>query len=67
MDNLIHLSDYYEISIDDLLKESLELENIDDNVKIDNSQKKLDYLSNDRERDEGLALLLISLIGCLLL
>lgn len=66
LDNLIHLSDYYEISIDDLLKESLELENIDDNVKIDNSQKKLDYLSNDRERDEGLALLLISLIGCLL-
>jgi len=68
LDNLVRLSEYYEISIDDLIKENQELEVkiLDNNVRIADSQQKLDYLKNSQERDEGLALLLISLIGCLI-
>lgn len=63
LDNLVRLSEYYEISIDDLMKEVQNLEIISDKkVKAVDSQEKLDYL----ERDEGLALLLICLISCLI-
>lgn len=67
LDNLVRLSKYYEISIDDLLNENQELkEKIAENeLHIKESQKKLDHIRSSSERDEGFALLLISLIGCL--
>ena len=67
LDNLVRLSKYYEISIDDLLNENQELkEKIAENeLRIKESQKKLDHIRSSSERDEGFVLLLISLIGCL--
>lgn len=67
LDNLVRLSKYYEISIDDLLNKNQELkEKIAENeLNIKESQKKLDHIRSGYERDEGFALLLISLIGCL--
>ena len=67
LDNLVRLSEYYEISIDDLLKENqgLKTKIAENNFKIKASQQKLDHVRSGYERDEGLALLIISLIGCL--
>jgi transcriptional regulator with XRE-family HTH domain len=67
LDNLVRLSEYYEISIDDLLKENqgLKTKIAENNFKIKDSQQKLDHIRSGYERDEGLALLIISLIGCL--
>lgn len=67
LDNLVRLSEYYEISIDDLLKENQGLKEkiAENNFKIKDSQQKLDHIRSGYERDEGLALLIISLVGCL--
>ena len=67
LDNLVRLSEYYEISIDDLLKENqgLKAKIAENNFKIKDSQQKLDHIRSGYERDEGLALLIISLVGCL--
>ena len=58
LDNLVRLSKYYEISIDDLLNENQELkEKIAENeLHIKESQKKLDHIRSSSERDEGFAL-----------
>ncbi|HHA4121905.1 TPA: helix-turn-helix domain-containing protein, partial [Enterococcus faecium] len=68
INNLTLLSSLYEISIDDLLKEKKEVKkNIKENsIEIIESKNKLIYLKNNTNRDEGLVLLLISLIGCLI-
>lgn len=52
----------------DLLKEKKEVKkNIKENsIEIIESKNKLIYLKNNTNRDEGLVLLLISLIGCLI-
>ena len=67
LDNLVRLSEYYEISIDDLLKENQGLKEkiAENNFKIKDSRQKLDHIRSGYERDEGLALLIISLVGCL--
>lgn len=66
LDNLIHLSEYYEVSLDELLKENLHLKEqfttVNNTPKISNSIKNL---KNESDQDEGFALLIISLIGCL--
>ena len=55
------------ISIDDLLKENQGLKEkiAENNFKIKDSRQKLDHIRSGYERDEGLALLIISLVGCL--
>lgn len=68
LDNLVRLSEFYEVSIDELLKENQELkEKISDNkLTISGPKKKLKYLKNGAYRDEGLALLIISLLSSLI-
>lgn len=68
LDNLVKLSVYYEVSIDDLLKENQKLKNkIHENeVKIEENHQKLDFIRGFVEKDEGLLLLTIAFIGCLI-
>ncbi|WP_350467347.1 helix-turn-helix domain-containing protein [Carnobacterium sp.] len=68
LDNLVKLSVYYEVSIDDLLKENQKLKNkIHENeIKIEENHQKLDFIRGFIEKDEGLLLLTIAFIGCLI-
>lgn len=68
LDNLVKLSEYYEISIDDLLKENKELKKkIKVNeLKIENTYQKLDFIRGSNEKDEGLILLILSILGFLI-
>lgn len=63
LDNLVRLSDYYAISLDELLKEKEESQG--DNPEGNESQQEPAILKKEDSRDEGLVLLLISLVGCL--
>lgn len=68
LDNLVKLSVYYEVSIDELLKENQELKKkIEENeLKIEENYQKLDFIRGNSEKDEGLILLIIAFIGCLI-
>lgn len=68
LDNLVKLSNYYEISIDELLKENQDLKNrIEENeLKIEDSYRKLDFIRGTSEKDEGLILLILSFISFLI-
>ncbi|WP_414839572.1 helix-turn-helix domain-containing protein [Carnobacterium sp. TMP28] len=66
--NLVKLSDYYEISTDELLKENQVLKNkIKKNeLKIEEYYRKLAFIQSKSEKDEGLLLLAIALISFLI-
>ena len=68
LDNLVRLSEYYEVTVDDLLKENQGLKKKieENNEKIKDSQKKLAYIQANGERDEGLVLLMLNLLSCLI-
>lgn len=61
LDNLVKLSAYYEVSIDDLLKENQELKK-----KTEEKGQKLNFIHGNNEKDEGLLLLIIAFIGSLI-
>lgn len=61
LDNLVKLSAYYEVSIDDLLKENQELKK-----KTEENGQKLNFIHGNNEKDEGLLLLIIASIGSLI-
>ena len=56
LDNLVKLSVYYEVSIDELLKENQVLKKkIETNeLKIQENYRKLDFIRGTSENDEGL-------------
>lgn len=66
IDNLVLLSNLYEVSIDELVQENEELKKkiVENNKTIEDHQRKLNWIHNQGigEKDEGL-LLLIALIG----
>ncbi|WP_035051059.1 helix-turn-helix domain-containing protein [Carnobacterium pleistocenium] len=64
LDNLVKLSTYYEISIDNLLKENQKLKI--EEVEIEENPKKLDIIHGSNEKDEGLILLVLSFLGFLI-
>lgn len=68
LENLVKLSDYYEISIDELLKENKELKNkIETNeLEIENNYQKLAFIHGTSKKDEGLILLVLALMGSLI-
>ncbi len=68
LDNLVKLSTYYEVSIDELLKENQELKKkIEENeVKIEKNVQKLDFIRGNTDKDEGLILLILAFIGSLI-
>lgn len=61
LDNLVKLSTYYEVSIDDLLKENQKLKK-----KTEENGQKLNFIHGNNEKDEGLLLLIIASIGSLI-
>ncbi|WP_084676217.1 helix-turn-helix domain-containing protein [Carnobacterium pleistocenium] len=61
LDNLVKLSAYYEVSIDDLLKENQKLKK-----KTEEKGQKLNFIHGNNEKDEGLLLLIIASIGSLI-
>ncbi|SEL24186.1 Helix-turn-helix domain-containing protein [Carnobacterium iners] len=63
LDNLVKLSDYYEISTDELLKENEVLKN---ELKIEEYYQKLTFIQSKGEKDEGLILLAVALISFLI-
>ncbi|AGY80848.1 MULTISPECIES: helix-turn-helix domain-containing protein [Carnobacterium] len=68
LDNLVKLSTYYEVSIDELLKENQNLKKkIEINeLEIEESNKKIDSIWRNTEKDEGLILLILAFMGCLI-
>ncbi|WP_034545129.1 helix-turn-helix domain-containing protein [Carnobacterium alterfunditum] len=68
LDNLVKLSTYYEVSIDELLKENQELKKkIEENKgKIEENVQKLAFIRGSSEKDEGLILLVLSFLGFLI-
>lgn len=68
LDNLVKLSMYYEVSIDELLKENQVLKKkIKENeLKIEENYQKLDFIRGTSDKDEGLLLLIMAFIGCLI-
>lgn len=68
LDNLVKLSNYYEISIDELLKENQDLKKrIEENeIKIEDSYRKLDFIRGSSDKDEGLILLILSFVSFLI-
>lgn len=67
LDNLVRLSEHYEISTDELLKGNTEIEKtVEENeIKVMELEKETKHLENTVEKDEGFILLIISLISCL--
>lgn len=67
IDNLVLLSELYEVSLDDLVKEQRELtEQLHENqVKQKSTHQKLNVISKEmaKKQDEGLMLLVISLVS----
>lgn len=68
LDNLVKLSMYYEVSIDELLKENQKLKKkIKNNeLKIEDNHQKLNFIQGKTEKDEGLILLILSLLSILI-
>lgn len=68
LDNLVKLSTHYEVTIEELLEENQELrKQIDKNESnCADKPKKLYYVQNKTSNDEGLMLLMIAFIGCLI-
>ena len=68
LDNLVKLSTYYEVSIDELLKENQNLKKkIEINeLEIEESNKKIDSIWRNTEKDEGLILLILAFMCCLI-
>ncbi|MBC9825620.1 helix-turn-helix domain-containing protein [Carnobacterium inhibens] len=68
LDNLVKLSTYYEVSIDELLKENQNLKKkIEINeLEIEEPNKKIDSIWRNTEKDEGLILLILAFMGCLI-
>src|SRR5690606_26931001 len=68
LDNLVKLSTYYEVSIDELLKENQEFKKriAENELKIEENFQKLDFIRGTSEKDEGLMLLILAFIGCLI-
>lgn len=68
LDNLVKLSTYYEVSIDELLKENQEFKKriAENELKIEKNFQKLDFIRGNSEKDEGLILLILAFIGCLI-
>ncbi len=66
--NLVKLSNYYEVSIDELLKENQDLKNkIEANeLEIEDKYQKLNLSRSVSEKDEGLILLVLSFLGFLI-
>lgn len=68
LDNLVKLSDYYGVSVDELLKENQELLKKTEENELENEENhsKIDFVLEANEKDEGLMLLMIAFIGCLI-
>ena len=68
LDNLVRLSEYYEVSIDELLKENQDLKKkIEANkLEIEDTYKKLNFIHSTNEKDEGLMLLVLSFLSFLI-
>ncbi|WP_407372098.1 helix-turn-helix domain-containing protein [Carnobacterium sp.] len=68
LDNLAKLSTYYDVSVDDLLKEdqNLKKEIEEDKAKIEKNVNKLDLIHGNTDKDEGLILLILTCMGCLI-
>ena len=66
--NLVRLSNYYEVSIDELLKENQELKNkIEANeLEIEDKHQKLNFIRGISQNDEGLILLGLSFLSFLI-
>lgn len=64
LDNLVKLSMYYEVSIDELLKENQEFEKKIKNseLKIERNYQKINFIKGKTEKDEGLDLLVLSFL-----
>lgn len=65
---MVKLSTYYEVSIDELLKENQEFKKriAENELKIEENFQKLDFIRGTSEKDEGLMLLILAFIGCLI-
>jgi transcriptional regulator with XRE-family HTH domain len=68
LDNLVKLSEYYEVSTDELLKENQVIKNkIEINeLKIEDYYQKSNLIHQTSEKDEGLILLVLALISFLI-
>nr|WP_181715934.1 helix-turn-helix transcriptional regulator [Carnobacterium sp.]QJS06083.1 transcriptional regulator, XRE family [Carnobacterium sp.] len=68
LDNLVRLSEYYEVSIDELLKENQELKmKIEANeLEIEEKYRKLAFIRGTSARDEGLILLVLTFLSFLI-
>lgn len=68
LDNLVKLSEYYEVSTDELLKENQELKKkIKKNeLKIEEYYQKLNFIHAKSEKDEGLILFVLALLSFLI-
>lgn len=66
--NLVKLSNYYEVSIDELLKENKQLKNkIEANkLEIEDKSQKLNFIRGISQNDEGLVLLGLSFLSFLI-
>lgn len=68
LDNLVKLSVYYEVSIDELVKENqiLKKKIKENESKIEDNYQKLDFIRGTNVKDEGLMLLILAFIGSLI-
>lgn len=68
LDNLAKLSTYYDVSIDELLKENQKLKKeIEENKgETENNVHKLVFIHGDTDKDEGLILLILTFVGFLI-
>lgn len=68
LDNLVRLSEYYEVSIDELLKENQELKmRIEANeLEIEKKYQNLNFIHSVSGKDEGLLLLVLAFMGSLI-
>ncbi|MER2226947.1 MAG: helix-turn-helix transcriptional regulator [Carnobacterium sp.] len=68
LDNLAKLSTYYDVSIDDLLKgnQKSKKEIEENKEETEKNVQKLDFIRGNTIKDEGLILLILTCMGCLI-
>ncbi|MBM6615807.1 helix-turn-helix transcriptional regulator [Desemzia sp. RIT804] len=68
LDNLVKLSEYYEVSIDKLLKENQKMETTIklNELQVEKEKQKSVFIREEVKKDEGLFLLIIAFLGCLI-